>query len=604
MTKIIPIKDLTGWLNLQEPSTINDNQFVTLKNMGYDADKRLKTRYGTKTFWNPISPNKPVTSGFFHDDKKNSIRTLIVASGSDLWLYDENTGDWNSIATNLTEFEYDGVTRTRWSFDVLLNIIYMCNGVDNYCKYDPKTATFTRIGDTSVWVCTFDNSTDKITLTAHGLVDGDSVRFNSGTLPTELDRRCYYVVNKTTNDFQVSYTPNGEAIDFTDNGSGTITTYKSSQPRCRYIEYLADALYAAGEDINPSTLYVTNALGATAANWDSLTANQIAIGGSQDWPITWIEELQSTVLVYKSKSIYQVAWDLTSAQPIDTENGWYGNRAIKRVGNSLIHFNDRWFTTLRTKQAASWVNALQDSPLSDDVRALTSLVSPRQYDKTIWQYILPYTNYYGSFDTSWDDKLDTTLVYSSLVSSWSKYIYPAHYDMFEYRDSDGVYHYLMGLANSGQVIEIETWFSDLDTNIEVELETKPYDLWNPLILKTHRHIDIMGLKSEWDDIEVEVIMEGQTISTATITDDYIDITRSLISLGESPLWQISIGGWQTTSTQVDLYKYMIRLPLMELSSNVSIRMTSSSSSLVWTLDRISLEVDEESEDLFYYNNIW
>jgi len=45
----------------------------------------------------------------------------------------------------LTEFEADGVTRTRWSFAVYLEKIYMCNGIDDYAEYDAATDTYTTI---------------------------------------------------------------------------------------------------------------------------------------------------------------------------------------------------------------------------------------------------------------------------------------------------------------------------------------------------------------------------------------------------------------------------------------------------------------------------
>ncbi|MGK7926889.1 MAG: hypothetical protein AB4290_16880 [Spirulina sp.] len=66
-------------------------------------------------------------------------------------------------------------------------------------------------------------ATDTLTLTAHGLTDGDEViiRPEAGaTLPTGLTEDIFYVVNSTANNFQLSATHGGLAIDFTDNGSG------------------------------------------------------------------------------------------------------------------------------------------------------------------------------------------------------------------------------------------------------------------------------------------------------------------------------------------------------------------------------------------------
>ena len=63
-------------------------------------------------------------------------------------------------------------------------------------------------------------------------------------------------------------------------------------------------------------------------------------------------------------------------------------------------------------------------------------------------YVPPLGNYYFSFDTGNDRTPDTTLVYSSLTGSWTKYDFPACYDYGTYIDSDGNYKYLLASANS------------------------------------------------------------------------------------------------------------------------------------------------------------
>lgn len=72
---------------------------------------------------------------------------------------------------------------------------------------------------------TADAGTDVLTASAHGLTNGQRVRLTSaGTLPAGLSAVvAYYVVNKTTNTFQVSATSGGSAVDITDAGTGTHT---------------------------------------------------------------------------------------------------------------------------------------------------------------------------------------------------------------------------------------------------------------------------------------------------------------------------------------------------------------------------------------------
>lgn len=81
-----------------------------------------------------------------------------------MYQYTESTNTWTSKQTGLIEYEADGVTRTKWSFAVYKNIIYMCDGVNPYMYYDGTTVTQAIASGVAV---TLDNSTDFITQTAH-----------------------------------------------------------------------------------------------------------------------------------------------------------------------------------------------------------------------------------------------------------------------------------------------------------------------------------------------------------------------------------------------------------------------------------------------------
>ncbi len=518
----LPIKDLSGWLNLQEPSILKDNEFTIINNMSYNSEGALQSRRWLATFGNPIGTNKPITSVFYFYDRTNDIRTLLATSGTDMYEYDEGTWNWSSIQSWLTEFEADWVTKTKWSFAVLREKIYMCNGIDDYAEYDPNTSTYTAI---------------------------------------------------------------------------------PAQPKPRYIAYLADAIYATWVEAAPGTLYVTNAIWATTADWRTIDANEVLVWWWESWQVNALEEMQDGVLAYKDKKIYFIDGLLSSAKALDSENGGYWNRAVKRVWNSVVYFNDRGFTTLKAKHSSTWATSLQDEPLSDKVRSLTSQVKPNEYNSTIWTYILPLTNYYGSFDTSWDDIADTTLVYSSQTSSWTQHTLPGHYDFGEYKDDDGVIHYLIASATSDQMIEMEVWYNDLWLGIQAELETKPYDLWDPNDLKTVHYVDLTWLKSEWDDITVDIKSEWESIWWWVITDDYVSITSSVVTIWTRVIGTLPIWGWALWEDNIDLYKYFIRLPLYNVWQDISVNMSSNSQSLVRTLDRITLDIEEESNDLVYETNL-
>lgn len=86
-----------------------------------------------------------------------------------------------------------------------------------------EQATSTNVVDMGTTIATSTDVTgtaadEDIDVTAHGLSDGDEVYFTAltGGAGLELYRR-YYVINSTTDDFNVSLTPGGSAVDFTSN---------------------------------------------------------------------------------------------------------------------------------------------------------------------------------------------------------------------------------------------------------------------------------------------------------------------------------------------------------------------------------------------------
>lgn len=72
---------------------------------------------------------------------------------------------------------------------------------------------------------TFTAATNKVNLTGHGFINTDKVVFEStGTLPAIITAgTAYYVVNKGADDFEISLTSGGAALDIADTGTGVHT---------------------------------------------------------------------------------------------------------------------------------------------------------------------------------------------------------------------------------------------------------------------------------------------------------------------------------------------------------------------------------------------
>ena len=73
---------------------------------------------------------------------------------------------------------------------------------------------------------TCQNAAETITLATHGLIAGDVLQFAAVSMPAGLTAATnYYVINPTTNTFQVALTPGGSVEAFTTDGTSvTITT--------------------------------------------------------------------------------------------------------------------------------------------------------------------------------------------------------------------------------------------------------------------------------------------------------------------------------------------------------------------------------------------
>lgn len=71
---------------------------------------------------------------------------------------------------------------------------------------------------------TLTGSTDKVTATSHGMSNGDRVKVTNLVTTTGISEGgCYFVVSSATNDFKLSLTAGGSAIDLVGDGTADIT---------------------------------------------------------------------------------------------------------------------------------------------------------------------------------------------------------------------------------------------------------------------------------------------------------------------------------------------------------------------------------------------
>lgn len=512
---LISVDNLRWWLSLI--TVPSDNTFPIFKNMIYNQSWQVQTRLGVQLFGNSIW-NSPITSYFFFTNNSTGVRMALCTSWTVMYKYNEWTSTWWSIKTGLTEFETDWITRTRWSFAVYKNIVYMCNWVDKYASYD--------------WA--------------------------------------------------------------------NYSEY-SAQPKVRYLRNMWNAIYGAGQDSNASTLYWCT------ANWvnaETLDSNNILVWWDDYWKINWIIDIWESIIVFKNNKIYSITTSWTpTVQPINNQTGWFCNRNLISSDNWLIYSELWWLTKLWQKVWATGAQSLESASMSYNVNQLLSTINTKRLNYCCWFYNISSNLYYYSFDNNnwWIN--NSTIVYSTLTGWRSEYTYPLINDYWYYIDSLWVYHYLIASAVGWQFYEIESGFNDNWANYECQIKTKEFDAKTPWMFKIYEYIDIIGYKNQWFDIIVDVILDWETVCTTVIGDTQTDIAKSPYTIWSSPLWLYPIWWWWWWLTNtIDIYPYLVRIPIFKLGNKIQFQLTSNSSPAIWTIDKYRINYDKENIEVFPYDN--
>ena len=640
----INITDFRWWLNLSTSSILADNQFQICKNMFYNQKWQLQTRYWIKKFGAKIGSNAPVNSYFFHQRDDNEETIMLVWSWTDIYRYDETNDQYDSVKSNLEEFEKNWTSRVRKDFAVYRNAIYVADGVNSYAIIDWYTPAFitwwdgvsTTLTDwtsiTNGWFkITIDWQTRTITwvdLSSATSMDDiasavqTAIRASTSNNETVVWDTDHFVISSadttSISDISVmkkaSWTFLWDKMCMTNSTWAKITVKEYSwnnlnykefgeQPLYRYINMNSDRLYWCWEDINPNTLYYTD---AAPADWSELDKNSVVVWWDEMGRINWMTALWKVMLVMKSHKVYgvQVPVDLSdpwNIEAIDSQNGWYSDRAIQNVWNTLVYFSERWVNNLTQRYTSASASTIISDPLDINVSELTSKIIKSSLNSNCALCIERLGNYYFSFDADGDDIPDTTLVYNSDCKAWTQYDYPMVYDYGEYLTKDGEQKYILASGREDQLYEIETWFDDDWASIEHKIKSKDYDFWQPWVYKTFEYIDIIWFKQRNTPIRLNIEVDGVASAWWIIEDDAIIESGVRITLWTRPIWLDQLA-WDNDGTPwVDLYEYVVRLPLYISGWQINFQMISD-----WwqrTLDRVRIGVNGEPIDLFGYNNI-
>jgi hypothetical protein len=145
-------------------------------------------------------------------------------------------------------------------------------------------------------------------------------------------------------------------------------------------------------------------------------------------------------------------------------------------------------------------------------------------------------------------------------------------------------------------LEFERWYSDNGTGIEwlCDYRTKfGTDDW-----KTISWVQIRGRKSIQKEATLDIYMDWEVVSTCQITDDFIEVNASPYPVGNSPIGNLSIGWGGNLSDSIDTYEFSLRIPVEVTGQELWIRISSSETPLVFSLEQMRVEVNKEVISLF------
>ena len=197
----ITVDGITGYMNIGGGTAFNPNTNEKV----FDIKETSSFTLGA-IIENNVLSEVGITNRIFAANSKTQSSSEI--------LFNNNQGVSNSSSTIKQDSLNNALTTTIATINTLtpINTIFgVPSNVERFVVQD---------------VCTFNNTTDVAQTTFnHGLSNGDRVKLfqGVGTLPTGLSVSInYYVISTTATTFQLSLTSGGAAVDFSDNGSGTL----------------------------------------------------------------------------------------------------------------------------------------------------------------------------------------------------------------------------------------------------------------------------------------------------------------------------------------------------------------------------------------------
>lgn len=315
------------------------------------------------------------------------------------------------------------------------------------------------------------NASNNFTYNGHNFENGDILQFTtSDTLPTGITANTtYYVVNKTTNTFQVSLTSGGSVETFTDNGTGrlyaqpetgqwetivsglsegaemgylpyddvlfgcngvddyfgwdgvTYNTYASA-PKGNVLEVFEDRMFVTGVKENLGTYYYSNIGDPTTFD----VADVIKPLGT-DRAMT-MKNYYGSLLLFKKDSIWKVTFEYNQVvalfvPKIVLQSNTYGacsKDAVVWVENDIWFFTGREVRSIGYQDNQTGVFGVNQSVISENIKDTLERIDVANFTKIKTYY--HNRRFYLSVPLVKNEN-DTLFVCHLLYKrSWTKYV--------------------------------------------------------------------------------------------------------------------------------------------------------------------------------------
>lgn len=399
-----------------------------------------------------------------------------VGSGSKLFAVfnDGTNNDIYDVVAGTKSLEND-TAALETNFLTYLDAALRLNGTDNPKYYSgsawvaPRNATFTATA-----------ATDVIASTAHGLSNGEIIKVSSTTtLPAGLSANtAYYIINKNTNDFQVSLTSGGAAVDITSTGSGTHTwklwdTFDLSNfpSGARLVIEFKDRVWTGGYTSNPDRVDASGIADSTLRNI-SWTENNLFILLEQEdggGGLTAFAKVPGYLLFFKKRTMKR--YDGFSTYPDDMVNQGAPSQKAVAQGKGMVGFvngNGAWLTTggmpknictymveeiIKSVTAANMLNATARFT-ADEKHLLITLPSATVSGETYSNVMLKY----NILNQTWDVR-----AYAMTIRAITNYVDTDGVEFIVFGDGDGDVHKLnIGTTDNGTAITYSFETQDID----------------------------------------------------------------------------------------------------------------------------------------------